>query len=90
MIKTDLDDDELISTRDGGKKSADKMFEELGYEKEYYRADDITYTLRSEENKYEKNYITFYLDNHIIYVDKSITMQELRAINKKVEELGWK
>ena len=70
--------------------SADDMFEQLGYEKEYYRADDITYSLKSEDNKYDKNYITFYFDSEIVYVDKSISMQELKAINKKVKELGWK
>lgn len=28
---------------------ADKLFKKMGYEKEYYRADDVTYSL------YEKN-----------------------------------
>lgn len=85
----DLDEEELIATRDGGKKSADKMFKELGYEKEedlgdiYYKSKygTIWFTSRPKE-------INFISDG--IDTIGTITMQELQAINKKVEELGWK
>lgn len=66
---------------------ADRLFEELGYEK----------TIKFKEIVYEKEdkVITFYLDKKNItctnFYDgfESIDMQELQAINKKVEELGW-
>lgn len=72
-------------------KTADKLFEELGYKK-----------VRDDERfiKYRKPY-----DNDCIVMDKetkdfikknfdfaywkAVNMQELQAINKKVEELGW-
>lgn len=106
---SDLDDDELRATRilNGVEKTADKMFEELGYE--------ITEENNSK-NKYDngiqfmkkersvKKYIEFYYYHKqiVIYTDQYIyekikrwestiiNMQELKAINKKCEELGWK
>lgn len=73
-------------------KTADELFEELGYEKknldiihsrfwEEWENQDLAKTL-SFNNHYETFYIT----------DEDgcgITMKELQAINKKVEELGW-
>lgn len=61
---------------------ADKMFEELGYyktsEKEF-----IIYTT-------ELNTIEFDTENQMIYFGESwIDMDDLKAINKKVKELGW-
>ena len=90
----DLDFEELEATRN---KSADKMFcEELGYKKEKYTGKNIIfyYQLNGASEKYG---IEFDLDNkEITPLCKSkdnkaiyITMQELKAINKKVEELGW-
>lgn len=70
------------------KKSADEMFEELGYEKasigngiEYYGADKEIDFLENAAGQMEKR----------IWIDDFhfITLQELKAINKKVEELGW-
>ena len=69
--------------------SADEMFEELGYE--------------NYEDLYSYNYYSRELDLLIIlstnskevHIRKdedmlaSISMQELKAINKKCEELGW-
>lgn len=76
---------------------ADKMFEELGYKKEQ----DNNYILFEKEllNKEVKT-IVFNLNKALIdirteddYYYQTITtvmnMQELKAINKKVEELGW-
>lgn len=68
-------------------KSADEMFEELGYKKnEGLRSIDFC-------NKY--GLLQFDKNSNVIHIDKCeytdfITMKELQAINKKVEELGWK
>ena len=71
---------------------ADKLFEQLGYK----LIPQVEY--RSYFLKYKKD------DDNIIYFDEDkeihkdgeyaetcygITMQELKAINKKCEELGW-
>ena len=85
--------EELIATRrlngleDNLFKSADEMFEELGYKEE----------VKYREKVYEKDdkIITFNLEKKNIICNnfydgyESINMQELQAINKKVEELGW-
>ena len=63
---------------------ADEMFEELGYEKidEDYKILYIAVGIqRIEFNKIDKKI-------NIIF-PQNFTMQELEAINKKVEELGW-
>ena len=82
----DLDSEELEATR---KKSADEMFEELGY-------------IKVEDSKMCIKYANDEIDCEINFwkIDKTVskthyeklgymTMQELKAINKKVEELGW-
>lgn len=70
-------------------KTADEMFEELGFKK--------------IENKLQINYVGMY-ENIVFLINyKKIeydflrgsthriqTMQELAAINKKVQDLGWK
>ena len=68
----------------------DELFEELGYEKDedeiivYYKykkfGNMIVFNLRNKE-------IHFHSDG--IDTIGSITLQELKAINKKVEDLGW-
>ena len=71
--------------------SADEMFKELGYEKkkinldiEFYKSKndyaEIIFDLRDRTISVSND------DNESIYFD----MKELQAINKKVEELGWK
>ena len=93
-MKDDDDDfeDWLIAREEciGMEETADEMFEKLGYYKDF---DETTHEYRKEcdgdlfeidfwleERKVSKNY----------YRDMGyITMQELKAINKKVEELGW-
>lgn len=73
-------------------KTADEMFEELGYE-------------IIENNKTTLNYEKegLYMDKEIVFelLDESVTagygtgecchisIQELQAINKKCQELGW-
>lgn len=73
--------------------SAKEMFEELGYE-EISKPNTITYRL----NKGYFYYICFKLNKKTVYKSKgtcgkevasSITTNELQAINKQVEELGW-
>lgn len=67
---------------------ADKMFEELGYEK--YEFDTYIDYLSRESSKG----ITFrkdmqVIDGHCGIGSEYITMQELQVINKKCKELGW-
>lgn len=97
---SDLDDEELKATRilNGVDKTADEMFEELGYEKivehKYKQPDfdEITELIlyRDDVTLLE---IEFWNDKTISKscgFDMSyITMQELQAINKKCQELGW-
>ena len=69
-------------------KTADQMFEELGYEKET-REDFIEYI-----NKHNGKEISFVKTTENVcasqgYNVETITMQELKAINKKCLELGW-
>lgn len=76
-------------------KTADELFEELGYmidenENEYY----IEYR-KQEENccKFirldliDKAFTSFYYITHDI--QSYLTMEELQAIYKKCQELGW-
>lgn len=73
-------------------KTADEMFEELGYKK-YSELQTCRYVRYCNIVNGEKEYIIFsknktvrfqYLYTH---VSKNITMEELQAINKKVREL---
>ena len=72
---------------------ADKMFEELGYKKFTGEHGYVTYLLKYDKDN--DNIIYFYDDKtfhkggeYSEFCDY-ITMQELKAINKKCEELGW-
>lgn len=76
-------------------KTADEMFEELGYEKNIDTPTNLIY-----QNKKNNKEIRFYkiykcIETSLIEFEESegnsifFTMQELQAINKKVEELGW-
>lgn len=71
--------------------TAKEMFEELGREQtiteyDYYKS-DINYL----DKKTEQTNIYFDLeDKKIGFINiYKITIQELKAINKQVEELGW-
>lgn len=79
--------------------SAKEMFEELGYNEFYKHKTYMFYVKPLKENpNYENDYIhlefdfknkTFvktYGDDNSVY---EITLEELQAINKQVEELGW-
>ena len=73
---------------------ADKMFEELGYEKAEDNEDFIAYQNREIAKLIEiycnRKTISVYevIDNETLLTGE-ITMPELKAINKKCEELGW-
>lgn len=73
-------------------KTADEMFAELGYKQNFDGNGNI------EFYKYESSLciddtlylIRFYAKDKEVCKNGIITMQELQAINKKVQELGWK
>lgn len=65
---------------------ADKMFEELGYIKEEHK-NCIEYFRGKNED--EKAITLWRINEPSIASYSGITMQELKAINKKCEELGW-
>ncbi len=78
-------------------KTADEMFEEIGYTKNDIKATDgnIIFTTYEKENqlgskKFNKTINFIVIDEYmsfknILILDK----KELQAINKKIEELGW-
>ena len=80
-------------------KSADEMFEELGYRRVNYCGIGVMATrhLEKDEICYEIGAGVYYILMTPEYVYKQtrsgfgclINMQELKAINKKIEELGW-
>lgn len=73
-------------------KTADEMFEELGYETSEKLKNGIVYLKEEEDEDIEISFIDYDDYGKTVEVDKFsnlITMQELQAINKKVEELGW-
>jgi hypothetical protein len=93
----DLNDEELKATREmkainkivaGDEKTADEMFEELGYKKEvitWKEDNQIHYIIyKSDDTEIEFSMKTRYL-----IVTHLLTVSELKAIYKKYEELGW-
>ena len=66
-------------------KTSDEMFEELGYKKNF----EDKYRANYENNGFETiiNFDKEYKDVRVY--NNGFDMQELQAINKKVEELGW-
>ena len=73
-------------------KTADEMFEELGYETSEKLKNGIVYLKEEEDEDIEISFIDYDDYGKTVEVDKFsnlITMQELQAINKKVKELGW-
>jgi hypothetical protein len=67
---------------------ADEMFEKLGYKKNeiMWEEDNKVHYIYYNSNDTE---IEFSVDSKVISVSNIIYIQELQAINKKVEELGW-
>lgn len=71
--------------------SAKEMFEELGYEYDIKKT-RITAKLYDRDDVLSIN-ISFHTINKRISIDclgDALDMDELQAINKQVEELGWK
>lgn len=68
--------------------SAKEMFEELGLFKKIDDEECIEYELISDLWRY---YIIFNKEYKTINFNmyEEINMQELKAINKQIEELGW-
>ena len=71
-------------------KTADELLEELGYEKHSSKSHE-RFDLYSSDDEHLIR-IAFNLRTKRIAIhcyNKALNMQELQAINKKVEELGW-
>lgn len=71
---------------------AKEMFEKLGYKEQKFSNDVISYVFREGITR---EYITFYLEEKTFDKENNfggtvITLNELKAINKQIEELGWK
>lgn len=69
---------------------ADKLFEELGYEKEEYNPNVIYYT----SNILDTIYFAFNKNTKkVCFIENNeagdISMEELKAIQMKCDELGW-
>lgn len=102
---SDLDNEELIATRrlngleDNLYKSADEMFEELGYVKfDNKNVKEIRFIKKMNKTTmadisfhkvFKRIEVYFYDSEQCIEMTKPILTEELQAINKKVEELGW-
>lgn len=69
-------------------KTADEMFFELDFNKAELKTIDNEFVAENFTKVYEKR-ITFNLFEKSLSTYGNITMQELKAINKKVEEYGW-
>lgn len=73
--------------------TAKEMFEELGYSftefnsKVFHRYEYVKNTQLT--NGIRHQCIWFDLITKELYIHNSIVLQELKAINKQVEELGW-
>lgn len=80
-------------------KTADEMFEELGYTKFYDRENACVFYDTKTDKKiiFDKTYKSIELSkdtgesiyNNTIYDIFILEINELQAINKKIEELGW-
>ena len=63
---------------------SDKMLEELGYKTSFSSYDGII-----EYYKDDLYIVRFYINSKRVWVNSSMTIQLLQAINKKCEELGY-
>ena len=69
-------------------KSADEMFEELGYIEHFNT--EYAEVFRTDSSHSFGHSIEFLTESHKVFnTYNTINMQELKAINKKIEELGW-
>jgi hypothetical protein len=72
-------------------KTAQEMFEELGYKYKYMpNSHYISYYLDTDdEMHFTGNSIKFMKKYKKVVLDGYFNMYDLQAINKQVEELGW-
>lgn len=72
-------------------KTADEMFEELGYKEVKTQIPKAIKLYKDDDNVYLFNldYKDFYKSGEYDGMCDHITMQELQAINKKCLEMGW-
>lgn len=72
------------------RKTADEMFFELGYEEQNERSEMIEY-VKDDDNVFYIDKIDKTFDKSALYdtMGDDITMQELQAIYKKCQEMGW-
>lgn len=73
-------------------QNADEMFEEIGYEYTEEVNNGVVYSKEDDDEDMEISFIDYNDYGKTVEVDKFsnlITMQELQAIYKKCEELGW-
>lgn len=89
-MKDDDDDfeDWLIAREEciGMEEIADEMFKKLGYKRKVYQKTDELFLLIYDRDGKE---IHFDKLREEVSSLSGIDTQELKAINKKVEELGW-
>lgn len=84
MYNDELDDwlrDDSIET-----EIADEMFKKLGYRRKVYKDTDELFELIYDRDGKE---IHFNKLREEVSSLSGIDMQEMRAVNKKCEELGW-
>lgn len=72
--------------------SAKEMFKELGYKQKIqnyviYYFKEINIPKRYGSTIFY--HINFILKDKEIFISKNLSLEELKAINKQVEELGW-
>jgi hypothetical protein len=67
--------------------SAKEMFKKLGYKRTTNNKNEIEYIHKVIYGG--DKYIYFNKQNKFIETFEYITLEELQAINKQVEELGW-
>lgn len=92
--KPDIFEKTYESMEDIKEKTADEMFEELGYEKNEENDYFIEYKKQEDDcckfikfDLIDKSFTNFY---YVVFNRQSyLLMKELQAINKKCKELGW-
>ena len=70
--------------------TAKEMFEKLGYMQKI--KNNVIYYFKEYKKDISTisfHHINFILEDKELYTSKNLTHNELQAINKQVEELGW-
>jgi TATA-binding protein-associated factor Taf7 len=95
---SDLDNEEYEATKKLQEKTADEMFEDENYIKEFYdkmgdstteeKCEVLVYRYYVSEEEIETQ-IEFYLEDEEVGINGLLNKRVLKAINKKCKELGW-